>query len=203
MQASRPRGAWCGVSTPGSPLFDASCTRTHELLMTLAPGATSFQPAKDKSGRTVLARVNRPSQAAVDVRMLHSSEAPCRTPCDHDLSCRAYPLHERSPPRDQMAIRKCSSNVAPGEALFDMHRPLSRCGNGNRADSNQCAEYLHHLPTLRRGCPPGGSRLASRMPAKPRLGNRSCLGAAERSSPTISTSSYYDAAHTKIRSIRH
>lgn len=54
------------VSTPGSPLFDTSRTRTHELLMTLAPGATSFQPAKDKSGRTVLVRVNRPSQAAVD-----------------------------------------------------------------------------------------------------------------------------------------
>ncbi|RTM15384.1 MAG: hypothetical protein EKK33_02135 [Bradyrhizobiaceae bacterium] len=54
------------VSTPSSPLFDTSRTRTHELLMTLAPGASSFQAAKDKSGKTVFVRVNRPSQAAVD-----------------------------------------------------------------------------------------------------------------------------------------
>src|SRR5262249_40164510 len=53
-------------STPSSPLVDANRTRTHELLMTLAPGSTSFQPVKNKSGQIVLRQVTGPSQAAID-----------------------------------------------------------------------------------------------------------------------------------------
>ncbi|MCK1306214.1 MULTISPECIES: hypothetical protein [unclassified Bradyrhizobium] len=54
------------LSTPSSPLLDASRTRTHELLMTLAPGASSFQAVTDKRGKVVGRIVNGPSQAAVD-----------------------------------------------------------------------------------------------------------------------------------------
>jgi hypothetical protein len=53
-------------ATPTSPLFDSSRTRTHELLMTLAPGSTSFQTVTDKHGNKTVAVVHRPSQLAVD-----------------------------------------------------------------------------------------------------------------------------------------
>lgn len=54
------------VSTPGSPLLDVSRSRTHELLMTLAPGTTSFQTAKDSRGRRVVRTVDAPSPAAIE-----------------------------------------------------------------------------------------------------------------------------------------
>lgn len=54
------------LSTPSSPLFDTTRTRTHELLMTLAPGATSFQPTADKKGNVVVRAVRGPSQSAID-----------------------------------------------------------------------------------------------------------------------------------------
>lgn len=54
------------VSTPSTPLLDVSRSRTHELLMTLAPGTTSFQTAKDSRGRTVVRTVHAPSPAAIE-----------------------------------------------------------------------------------------------------------------------------------------
>jgi hypothetical protein len=54
------------LSTPTTPLFDTQRTRTHELLMTLAPGSTSFQTVADKRGKIVFRAVRGPSQSAVD-----------------------------------------------------------------------------------------------------------------------------------------
>jgi hypothetical protein len=53
------------LSTPSTPLFDTQRTRTHELLMTLAPGSTSFQTVVDKRGRVAVRAVRGPSEAAV------------------------------------------------------------------------------------------------------------------------------------------
>jgi hypothetical protein len=54
------------LSTPSTPLLDAQRTRTHELLMTLAPGSTSFQTVADKHGKPIFRAIRGPSQTAVD-----------------------------------------------------------------------------------------------------------------------------------------
>jgi hypothetical protein len=41
------------IGTPATPMFDAMRTRTHELIMTIGPGANSFKTDK-KTGKTVL-----------------------------------------------------------------------------------------------------------------------------------------------------
>ncbi len=54
------------IGTPTTPLFDAQRTRTHELILTLAPGANSFKTVR-KQGRKILIPVNvGPSQLAID-----------------------------------------------------------------------------------------------------------------------------------------
>jgi hypothetical protein len=58
------------IGTPSTPLFDANRTRTHELLLTLAPGAESFKIVKTTKGKkttTATVLVNSgPSRAAID-----------------------------------------------------------------------------------------------------------------------------------------
>ena len=52
------------VSTPTTPLFDLNRTRTHELIVTVGPGATSFLKSK-KTGRALVTNTG-PSSSAVN-----------------------------------------------------------------------------------------------------------------------------------------
>ena len=51
------------IGTPATPLLDAMRTRTHELIMTVGPGAKSFEVSKSTGRRTL---TEGPTAGAID-----------------------------------------------------------------------------------------------------------------------------------------